>query len=253
MRLRTDAICLRTTDYSETSQVVHFFTREGGLVKVIAKGSKRPKSKSGGALDVLAEGELVYSESRSGGLGTLIEFNETAWRTPLRRSAEKLNVAMYMLEVTASTMAEDDPHPEAFELLSKAMRRLTQEDAPAQAVLAYFQWKLLHWVGLLGEMGVCVACGGELGEVARGGTFSSRQGGLLCEACQGASVEKFRIDPATRQGLVTMRSVQGRRPAGGAQRASLPDDQARAVNRLLEYHLTEQLGRRLRTARYVIG
>jgi DNA repair protein RecO (recombination protein O) len=254
MRLRTDAICLRTTDYSETSQVVHFFTREQGLVKLIAKGSKRPKSKSGGALDVLAEGELVYSESRSGGLGTLIEFDETAWRTPLRRKAAKLHVALYMLEVVAATMPESDPHPEVFELLRKALRRLTEEDAPAQAVLAYFQWKLLRWAGMLGDMSECVACGGELSAAGRGGYFSSRQGGMLCDVCEGASVEKLRIDPAARRGLTTMRSVEARRPAGGVQgRASLAEGDARAVNRLLEYHLTEQLGRRLRTARYVIG
>ena len=44
---------MRTTDYSETSQVVHFFTRETGVVSLIAKGTKRPKSKSGGPIDLV--------------------------------------------------------------------------------------------------------------------------------------------------------------------------------------------------------
>jgi DNA repair protein RecO len=159
-----------------------------------------------------------------------------------------------MLEVVSATMAEDDPHADVYELLSKALRRLTQADAPAQAVLAYFQWKLLRSIGLLGDMSACVACGSELPGPQRGGYFSSRQGGLLCEACEGASVEKLRIEPATRRGLATMRDVADRRQvAGSAPRATLPEPDARAVNRLLEYHLTEQLGRTLRTARYVIG
>ena len=54
MRHRQPAIALRTTDYSETSQVVHFLTREMGGVRLLAKGTKRPKSKSGGAIDLMS-------------------------------------------------------------------------------------------------------------------------------------------------------------------------------------------------------
>ena len=63
MQYRTRAICLRTADYSETSQVVHFLTRAHGLVRLLAKGAKRPRSKSGGAIDLLSEGQVVYSET----------------------------------------------------------------------------------------------------------------------------------------------------------------------------------------------
>ena len=59
MRHREPAICLRTTDFSETSQVLHFLTRGQGVVHVLGKGTKRPKSKSGGAIDLMCEGEVV--------------------------------------------------------------------------------------------------------------------------------------------------------------------------------------------------
>lgn len=72
MRQRDAAICIRTTDYSETSQVVHFLTRTAGAVRLIAKGSKRAKSKTGGAIDLLAEGDLVYTAKSSDALGTQI-------------------------------------------------------------------------------------------------------------------------------------------------------------------------------------
>ncbi|GAG45812.1 unnamed protein product, partial [marine sediment metagenome] len=55
MRHRQPAICLRASDYSETSQVVAFLTRAEGVVRLLAKGAKRAKSKSGGALDLLSE------------------------------------------------------------------------------------------------------------------------------------------------------------------------------------------------------
>ena len=87
MRQRAQAICLRATDYSETSQVVAFLTREAGVVRMIAKGTKRAKSKSGGAIDLMSEGEVVYTPSRSGGLGTLVEFVETETHRDMASSA----------------------------------------------------------------------------------------------------------------------------------------------------------------------
>ncbi|MBM4027044.1 MAG: DNA repair protein RecO, partial [Planctomycetes bacterium] len=41
MLTKDQAICLRTVDYSETSQVVTLFARQAGKVRAIAKGSKR--------------------------------------------------------------------------------------------------------------------------------------------------------------------------------------------------------------------
>jgi recombinational DNA repair protein (RecF pathway) len=72
MRRREPAICLWVGDYSETSQVAHFLMRGGGKVHLLAKGSKRAKSRTGGPIDLLAEGELVYIPASREGLGTLV-------------------------------------------------------------------------------------------------------------------------------------------------------------------------------------
>jgi len=62
-------------------------------VRLLGKGTKRPKSKSGGAIDLLSEGELVFSGGARDGLGTLIEFTETVSRADLRRDGARLRVA----------------------------------------------------------------------------------------------------------------------------------------------------------------
>jgi len=251
MRHREKAICLRTVDYSETSQVVHFLTRGQGLAKMIAKGSKRPKSKTGGALDLLAEGDLVYSSGRGEALGTLMEFSETVSRTLLRRDAARLNAALYLMELTEAMVAEGDPHPEVFDLLHNALARLGEADAPTPAVLAYCQWRMLRHVGLLGEMSVCISCHARVDQATAGDlrhmVFSSRQGGLLCGSCQGGAAEKYAVDPATLGGVRALARAEAGR------RVDFTDDQARAVSRMLAYHITEQLGKRLRMERYAIG
>lgn len=249
MRYRQRAICLKTTDYSETSQVATFLTDGEGVVRLIAKGVKRPKSKSGGALDLLAEGDLLYTLRNPQTLGTLMEFTETVSHMDLRSGGNRLNVALYCLEAVEATLPEGDPHPDVFELLRRALLRLGQPDAPLPAVLAWFQWRLLRHLGLLGQLSHCVDCGEELSLTpgSPAAAFSSRLGGLLCEGCHPDKPEKTLLSPATRAGLAALAAVE----AGRKQ--PLPEDQARPTNRLLGYHLAHQLGRPLKMARYVLA
>lgn len=254
MRQREPAICLRAHDYSETSQVVHFLTRGAGAVRLLAKGTKRPKSKSLGAIDLLSEGDLVFSGAGKLTLGTLMEFTETVSHLGLRRDARRLNVAMFLLELVAEMLGEADPHVEVFDLLHNAMARLGQEGAPVRAVLAYFQWRLLRHVGLLGQLSDCVSCGAAVlaapADSARDPSanlyFSSLQGGLLCEACEAAAVEKYRVDGDALAAIATLTAIEA------GEKAALPDKPATALSRLLNYHITQQLGKPLKMARYAI-
>ena len=251
MRQREPAICLRASDYSETSQVLHFITRGAGAVRLLAKGSKRARSASGGPVDLLSEGDLVFIPSRGQGLGTLVEFAETVSHAELRRDAGRLHRALLMIELVGELFAEADPHPEVFDLLHHALGRLGDSDAPAPAVLAYFQWRLLQHAGLLGDLAHCVACGRPLesGPGARGPRnvfFSSLEGGLVCGDCENVLTEKYRVDAATVSGLSALAAARAGK--GGA----LTDPQAHGVSRVLAYHASQQLGKSLKTAHLAI-
>ena len=245
MRHREPAICLKTTDYSETSQVLHFLTRGQGVVHVLGKGTKRPKSKSGGAIDLLNEGEVVFSARNPDVLGTLIEFTETESRPGLRRDSSRLYAALYAVEMACEMLALGDPHPPVFDLLHNALTRLSQDGAPAQAVLAFYQWRFLRHVGLMGDLTRCVVCGGPIR--GPGVTFSSRLGGLVCPPCQASAPEKLPVEAEALEGLQALAAA-----AGGAK-VPLPEPQARGVNRMLSYHTQQQLGRAMRTRRCALG
>jgi len=239
------AICIRATDYSETSQVLTLLTRDNGVVRLLAKGSKRPKSKSGGAIDLLAEGRCVFTVPKGESLGVLIEFAETISRSAIRGELERLNIALYMLEVCGAMLGEGDPHPEVFDLLHSALDRLGQTNSSPQRILAYFQWRLIRHVGLMGELGACVSCGGKIG--TQNVYFSSSLGGLLCRDCEPGVAEKYHVSGAALSGLAALAAAEaGKKPA-------LPTKQADAANILLAYHIQYQLGKRLKTARGAIG
>jgi len=242
-RPRDKAICLRAVDFSETSQVLHLLTRDGGVVHLLAKGSKRPKSKTGGRIDLLSEGEVVYVRPRGEGMGTLTEYTERSSHTALRRRLADLNAALYMAEVTSMLLAEGDPHAQVFDLLAAALHRLDRGEAPTQAVLAYFQWRALRYVGLLGAMDRCVGCGGPLGTA--GVYFAGAEGGPVCRNCESARTEKVPLSAAALAGIAALTATDRR------EKADLDEAAAAAVNDLLAAHIGYLLGKTPRMLRHI--
>lgn len=242
-RQRENAVCLWAMDFSETSQVVHFLARQTGKVHLLAKGARRAKSRTGGAIDLFSEGDLVFITPRGEAMGTLVEFAEQSNHSALRRRLPALNAGLYILEISSLLLAEGDPHPEVFDLLSATLRRLDHPDSPVEHVLAWYQWRLLRFVGLLGDMEVCVGCGEAVGTVDA--YFSSRDGGLLCRSCEGAHADKRRVSGPTLAALAAMRSTERGR------RVNLSEPQAAALNELLGYHVAYQLGKVPRMFRHL--
>jgi DNA repair protein RecO (recombination protein O) len=223
------AIVLRLTEYSETSQIVTLFTAQRGLVRLIAKGARRGTAKRFAVgLDGLEYGDLSYVPARGDAqLGTLTEWKQRDAFADLRRELGRLYGGLYAAELVAALTEELDPHPTLFAAL---LRTLTSLAGPADppVVLACFQADLLIALGYAPNLEQCVGCGKRR---PRGAApyFSATAGGLLCRDCELHYVEKRRLPP----GLLDTTPATG---------------DARAWFTLQNYHLTHLLGRPPRTA-----
>lgn len=248
MKISDNAICLKIIDYSETSQVAHLFTREHGILGAIAKGSKRSKSKTQGALDLFSQGNVVISQRNPLGLGTVTEFRETHIHTGLRKDSRRLYTGLYMLELVSAMLGEADPHRALFDLLQNSLIRLSQDDAPIGSVLAYFQWRLLRHTGLLTGVEYCAGCGLGVWDFPqdRQTYFSSKAGGILCPSCELGEREKSKLSSDALSGLCTLAQVER------GLKAQLSAKQSAGVNRMLAYHICHQVGRKLRMIKHVI-
>ena len=142
----TQAIVLRQWDFSETSQTVALFTRTAGLVRGLAKGSRREKSAFSGGLEVLTRGELLFISKQKSDLATLTEWDlqEVFWG--VRRSYRGHLAGLYLADLIYRTVAEDDPHPVLFDRVVALLRELDDPSNIERAVLTA-QWLTLHETG----------------------------------------------------------------------------------------------------------
>lgn len=226
---KDEAVVVRLTEYSETSQIVTLYSAGHGQLRLIAKGARRgTKKRPAVGLDLLERGEVGFLPPHGDAqLGTLTEWVQTEPFAGMRREAVRLYAGLYAAELVAGLTEEGDPHTGLFEALVGALGALAG-DGPAGPVVPAFQSALLQAIGYAPNLEQCVGCQRR---AADDGLlfFSAGAGGLVCRDCEMHYVEKRRI------------------PGGLLKRAARAQD-ARAWFELLDYHLTHIAGRRFKTA-----
>lgn len=236
------AICLRRWDFSETSQTVSLFCRAHGLLRGLAKGSKRPRSTFSGGFDVLTRGAIVAIVKPGRDLATLTEWKLEAVHRWLHLDLAANKAAFWMADVTSRLLAEDDPHPDLFDAFAGTLEALASRPAVPAALLVY-QWRLLVETGFGPELGTDAASGRPIDESLDVLGFAPAHGGVLEEA-EGPDRWKVR-----RETIDLLRGVAGE----GAVPAGADPEAIERANRLLAHTAREVIGRELPTMDWAFG
>ncbi len=252
-----NAVVLTRLDYSETSQVLVFFTREHGKVRAIGKGLRRgTKTRFATGIDLLEVGRLVVSarQERAATLANLTEWKQTHHFAGLRERLPRLHAALYTAEITATLTEDWDPHPRAFDALVHTWSALAGAEAVLTDVVAY-QWLLLVEIGSLPRFESCMRCD-RTSDITH---FSSFEGGMVCRHCEPGQVEKREVSVLTRQALqgvsAMIQQANSTRFPTAERRTNVPNPAHAADQRTagivgafstLDYHLAHLMGRQPR-------
>lgn len=220
MLVKSRCIVLHRFPYSDSSWIVKALTEERGVVSFILKGGKRKDSPFKGALDPLAESEVVFRENpqKAGGDGLLFVKEATLlnWRGHMRDDLMSTAVAQVMAEIVMRYAPAGVPLQEEFLLLNRALDDLNADAGSANGSFAnenstsntdgaqpisnvFAQW-LLDTCDLWGyhlDLGTCCRCDRSLDQAAA--DFHPESGGLVCKSCLGEDLPRVREQ--TVQGL----------------------------------------------------
>ena len=160
----TPAIVLSALRYSETSKIVRLATREHGVQSAIAKGALRPKSRFGGALQLMSEGQAQYLAKEHRELHLLTAFDLGHLHVGLAADLARYATAAALAEVMLR-FAPPDPHPESYDLFRDALHAL-EAAAPADLEPLGFRvlWHLVSVLGFAPSLDACVRDGTPLPE-----------------------------------------------------------------------------------------
>jgi DNA repair protein RecO (recombination protein O) len=197
MYIKDSVICLKTVEYSETSQIATFFTEKNGKVSGIAKGSRRKKSAFESPLEPLNQGDVIFAGTHKKGLATISEFNQNLQLQNLSRDFFAYNCALFSAELLMKFTEEYDSHPRLYRQAVMLLQEICQEPSEHSFVLMkliFFQMILLQEAGIMPIFDECGNCKADFNSPAFEQVyFSSSANGFICRDCENSFPDKIRI------------------------------------------------------------
>jgi DNA repair protein RecO (recombination protein O) len=242
---KTEGLIIRLANFSETSQVVTFFTREHGKVAALAKGGKRLKSSFEAALDLLTACRIVFLRKSSASLDILTEAQLVFRFQPRKKSLGSLYGGYYVAELLDGLTEPYDPHPTLYDEALTTLSRLAEENDP-KPIIARFELLMLREIGHLPEFDRCVICD----QVPQAGNDYSHwisQGGVICQNCAKPEYRQQRIQAGT---LAVLDKLANESTEVATRLVPSPQ-QVKEIHKIALGSLSQLLGRRPKMLRYL--
>lgn len=142
---KAKGIVLGSIPFEESGKLVHFFSREYGKIKLIAKGSRRPGSRFGGRLEPFTYCEVLAAKGRELDILSQIELIEPFRK--VRENPEFLHLGIYFVRVVSAATEFGQKNPELLKLLLLSLKKLNEQEAGAK-VERFFDLNFLKIEGI---------------------------------------------------------------------------------------------------------
>jgi DNA repair protein RecO (recombination protein O) len=181
--VRTEAFVLKAFRFGETSMIYRLLTRDRGVVPVIAKGARSPRSRLGAAVDPFRRLDVTYYDKPGREIQTLSQAEVLSDHRDILASLERLEAAGQWFRFLRALLPDGAPAEPIYALAVEALERL--ERLPVGRIArwqAYHRAAAANRLGLAAQLDGCMGCGRDLPD---GGPLwlSIEEGGLACAAC----------------------------------------------------------------------
>ena len=147
MIVHTDAVVLRAFDYRETSTIATLFTRCDGVISVLARGARRPKSRFGATLQPMSYIQVVYYVKDGRSLQTIKEAAHVHRFPNLTANLDRVTIGLRMVELVRAMLHEGDSQPMVLKLLVQSLTWLNHAEERISNALPWFQLRLATLLG----------------------------------------------------------------------------------------------------------
>ncbi len=202
-QIETEAIVLRTYDLAEADKIVVCLTREAGLVRAVAKGARRLKSRFGAGLEPFTFISLVYFEREGRDLVSLRQLEIRKSNFKLAGNVDIVTAMAYMSDLVMGFAPPHEPNEKMYRMVVACMDAIENSPDEFESALRYFEvWTLLLG-GFFSVMKNCFHCGEKL--EGQQSVYVDSELRQLCEKC--GKGQARRISGETRGNLVSIQRL----------------------------------------------
>ena len=238
-----EAVIVRASDFGEADRLITLLTPHRGIVRAVARGARKPKSRLGGNTDLLLRVKASLNEGRS--LDSLSQVESVNGYRSVRTGLEKMSTGLYLAELAERFSVEGGANPQLFDHLCATLDLLDSE--PFHPLMPrWFEVRLLRLNGFLPVIDRCVDCGTAL--EPQDHVFSPSRGGLVCPDCR--AKESDVLLPAGVGSIKVLRHM-ARSEWDTVRPLQIGEEDLRQVGRILREHLHFVLDRNVRSSAFM--
>ena len=146
-KYKATGIILKGSSIKESDRLVTVLTPEYGLIRAVAPGAKKHKSRLRGRTELFVINELLIIKGRS--LDKIIQADTIYTYPGLSRDIGKLAAAQYLAELCLCLAVDEQPQPELYEIFNEHLRRIEAFDSQ-ESVYPYLAQAVFHSVAIAG-------------------------------------------------------------------------------------------------------
>lgn len=181
MKDKTNGIIIKQSGFGEGHRMLWIFTEKYGIVKAVAHGADKTKSKSGASTQFLSYCEFGFYDNGDVWNIKSVSPKDTFW--PVQEDIKKLALCTYLADIIYYFLELHNPDKNILRLFLNTLYACAYKNIPAPVLKLVFETKLLYFSGLLPSPAGCICCGTDESL----SYFDTMSGGIVCKSCGGKS------------------------------------------------------------------
>ena len=156
--VETEALVLRTYNFGEADKIVVCLTHTAGLIRAVAKGCRKLKSRFGASLEPFTLARITYYQKEHQELVSLNHTEIVKSHFDLSGQAETLTGLAYMGDLVIEFSPPYEANEHLFRMVKACLDAICESQSDLQVILRYFEIWLLKLEGYLPDMRRCGEC-----------------------------------------------------------------------------------------------
>jgi len=156
--VETEGLVLKTYNLAEADRIVLFLTHEHGLVRGVAKGAKRLKSKFGSSLEPYSVVKLTYFQKDAVELVSIQQAELLQSYFAFASEPGFQNRFAYLTDLLTAIVPPNDPNEDLYRMVKACVGASAEVPGSLDRIGLYFEVWLLRLGGYLPDWSRCGYC-----------------------------------------------------------------------------------------------
>ena len=235
--VETEGIILKTYSLAEADKIIVLLTQTEGLVRGVAKGAKRLKSRFGGGLEPFSIINISYFQKEERELVSIgqVELVKSFFEAAVNPNF--LQKFSYLAELLLEFAPPHDPNERLYRMAKICLETAAENSERLDSIGLYFELWILKLGGYLPDWSKCESCKKQFGN-ADAVLHNNFQ--IICQSCQ--TSRNSRVITAEQRRLFA--NAQRTSPAKFTESAKTQIENVREISSVLRRIISSILGRK---------